>query len=60
MKTEQRPVTDKDGRTVEARVLICPNCDNDSFNIFFIGEDHQHLQCIECLQSFCDGSCGNV
>lgn len=57
MKSKQTTVTDIDGNTIPATQVMCPNgCDVSAFLIFFIGP-HQHLQCVQCDESFCDGSC---
>jgi hypothetical protein len=47
-------VQDKDGRIVEADLIICPQCGKDGFNLFRIkGHNHIHLQCLGCEMSFC-------
>jgi transposase-like protein len=57
METRDTVVTDQAGMAVLAKVVACPKCGNDAFNIFIVGEKHQHLQCTKCQESFCDGSC---
>jgi len=56
MNTKDVSVTDIGGRTVPALLIVCPKCSNSTFQIFAIGK-HQHLQCTQCDESFCDGSC---
>lgn len=60
MKTKLVTVTDMHGRDVPAVQILCPHCSHGEFVIFVIGERHQHLQCLQCSESFCDGSCGNL
>jgi len=49
-----------------ARLMICTEvacrgASTDScFRIFTLLSGHQHLQCVFCDTSYCDGSCGNV
>lgn len=57
MKTRSIKVTDKYGVIVDAHLIICPNCNEDTFYIFMINSNHQHLQCCVCDETFCDGSC---
>lgn len=59
MKTKPVTVTDMHGNDVPATLLLCSECSNGTFAIFVIGESHQHLQCLQCEESFCDGSCEN-
>jgi 4-hydroxy-3-methylbut-2-en-1-yl diphosphate synthase IspG/GcpE len=48
METRDTVVTDQAGMAVLAKVVACPKCGNDAFNIFIVGEKHQHLQCTKC------------
>jgi len=45
----------------EVEVVVCPTCDNESFNIWFFHKDmsHPHLQCDKCKEAFCanEGDC---
>lgn len=52
-------VTSKvDGKTVKARVLSCSLCHGETWHILRIGAgQHEHIQCVQCGVSFCDGSC---
>ncbi len=49
-----------DGRTVIARVATCPKCGNESWFLYLIADDHPHLQCTDCGETFCQGKgeCG--
>ena len=60
METRAATVTDQRGIVVEADVIICPTCGNDTFHIYLVKGRHQHLQCVSCADSFCDGSCGSI
>ena len=59
MDSKQVEVTDKDGNTRAATLLLCDQCGGDLFMIYKIGE-HDHLQCALCGKSFCDGTCGDT
>lgn len=44
-----------DGHSTKARLCTCP-CGNPEWLIYLI-DGHQHLQCLRCGETFCDGSC---
>lgn len=46
-----------DGSRHLARVYVCKDCESDQFHIFVVGGVHQHIQCVECGTTYCDGSC---
>lgn len=56
MKTQDTTVTARDGTEVPARIITC-ECGGECFYIYLVGEVHQHLQCIICGVSYCDGNC---
>lgn len=45
------------GPGVEAPLLLCEQCENDSFYIFLVHvsnlEHHPHLECTNCGLTFC-------
>jgi len=47
-----------DGSSKPARLMVCMDCSCDHFHIFVLEGGHQHLQCMRCAVSYCDGSCG--
>jgi len=57
MKTRPVTVHDGDGRAVPADLLICAHCGGEVFAIYAVEGKHQHLQCVECGGTFCDGTC---
>ena len=57
MKTEHSNVTDLAGRVVPADVVVCERCSGMAFFCFMIRGQHQHIQCIACGESYCDGTC---
>jgi hypothetical protein len=57
MKSRMVNVTACNGEHRPAQLVICPSCDGVWFSIFFLDADHQHLQCLSCGTSFCDGKC---
>ena len=60
MKTMPVTVRDKAGRLEPADQILCPGCGNGLFLIYAIHGKHQHLQCVVCDETFCDGSCAAV
>jgi hypothetical protein len=54
MKTRLDFVTNDIGGMIMAEVIICAECDNDSFHIFNV-KGHSHLQCVACGETFCGG-----
>ena len=56
MKTETVTVTDKYGVEVQAELAICPECGESEFHVYSIS-GHLPLQCTECDNTVCDGSC---
>lgn len=49
-------VSRSDGEIMAASLVAC-GCGNELFIIFTVN-GHQHVQCIECETSYCDGACG--
>ena len=52
-------VTDPDGQSVPALLKKCP-CGGREWFLYLIlvgGVAHPHVQCVECDQSYCDGTC---
>lgn len=44
------------GEQTRARLLLCPDCEGESFFCFFPeGIEHSHFQCCNCGTTFCDG-----
>lgn len=60
MKTRSVTVHDAAGQAVAADLLICAKCGNDTFVIYAVRGTHSHLQCLECDEVYCDGSCGGA
>jgi ribosomal protein L37E len=57
MKTKDVYVTSQvDGQRVAATLIQCPRCDGESFLIYVIGDDHTHIQCTECGETYCKGA----
>jgi len=53
MKTRHVEVTDQfSGRMVTAHVVICEECEDDAFHIYWVRE-HAHLECAGCHVSYC-------
>lgn len=41
-----------------AVLLVCTKCQGETFKIFFLkGQDHPHLQCVGCDETYCQGGC---
>lgn len=40
-----------------AQVYVCDACEGETFHIFLVHGKHQHLQCVACGVSYCDGTC---
>lgn len=57
-KQETVVISRVDGGTVRAEVIICPKCKSDTFHVYVLEGGHNHLQCTECDESYCDGKCG--
>jgi hypothetical protein len=57
MNTRKATIRDGiNGQMVSAELLLCPECDNDTFILYSPeGVNHLHLQCVVCATSFCDG-----
>lgn len=51
MIVARRPAPHQVGE-VPGQVIVCDQCDNDAFAIFFV-EEHNHLQCTACGTSYC-------
>lgn len=51
-------VRDETGKISKGRLLQCPECESAHFLVIFVGRQrHQHMQCVRCGTSYCDGSC---
>lgn len=59
MKTRLGTVTAQDGsgEIREATMFLCQECDGEMFIIYKV-EEHQHIECVNCSTSYCDGKCG--
>jgi hypothetical protein len=59
MKTRQIRVTSRtDGATAGAELIVCELCNKNKFLIYTIaGHDHAHLQCANCSETYCNGTC---
>jgi hypothetical protein len=57
MKTRKAMIRDGiNGALVSADLLICPECEGDTFFMYFPSKiGHVHMQCVTCSTSFCDG-----
>jgi hypothetical protein len=54
MKTIKITAYGKDGREIDAEIIVCPKCDGDSFFMFNIkSQNHLHIQCTTCSKSYC-------
>jgi hypothetical protein len=65
-------VVDCFGTKKNAHVVVCDKCGGKTFMIFFISvpdkrdgmetvhHQHQHVQCILCDSTYCDGLCGRA
>lgn len=62
MKTESVTVEDTLGNKQEAVKVICPNCHGDTFSLFVLGQTHNHLLCVKCNTSYCQGggACNDI
>lgn len=50
-------VTAADGEVVEAELVICSQCEGEVWTVFVVkGQNHAHVQCMECGTSFCAGA----
>jgi len=49
-------VTDKDQKVIPAQMVTCEQCHQSSFRILVIN-GHNHLECITCGDSYCQGGC---
>ena len=56
MNTRPITVTDNKGVVKDALLVICPKCEHNTFSIIVI-DLHNHLQCMRCSESFCQGGC---
>ena len=56
MNTRPITVTDNKGVVKDALLVICPKCEHNTFSIIVI-DLHNHLQCMKCSESFCQGGC---
>lgn len=54
MTTREEIIEDKDGNKITGLLAICENCGGEAFFIFSI-HGHNHLQCVNCGTSFCQG-----
>jgi hypothetical protein len=52
-------VSRETGEHIAATLVLCPHCDCDVFNVYFLQANHPHLQCASCGTSYCQagGSC---
>jgi hypothetical protein len=57
MKTKPVTVRDRNGQAEPADLIVCPDCEGARFCIYLIEGKHQHLQCLACETTFCDGTC---
>lgn len=49
-------VSEKTGKKFLALLMLCPECGNSTFMVIRIkGQNHDHLQCVGCNTSFCEG-----
>jgi len=49
-----------DGSSAKGFMTACPDCGNDTFRVCTIhlsNGDHNHLICVGCNSSFCNGDC---
>ena len=56
MNLQPITVSDNKGGHTNAHKAVCPKCSFDAFMILIIN-GHNHLQCTQCMESYCQGGC---
>jgi hypothetical protein len=56
LKLQEIQVQTTNGEPHQAVLGRCGECDSDVFHVFQLeGQSHMHIQCNQCLVSFCPG-----
>ena len=59
MKTKDvKVISMVDGKELPAKLLVCQECNNETFRIFVVNGRHNHMQCEKCEVSYCNQKCG--
>ena len=60
LATKETTVTSlNDQSQTAATLMICGECGCQTFFLYMVGaaRQHQHVQCTQCGESYCDGKC---